>query len=111
MNAHRSANNIFNRFLQLVNDYCHNERHLSFYAGRICVTERYLSTVIRQTSGITAKEWIDRAVITAAKVMLKHSDMQIAEITERLNFSTPSFFCKYFKRLTGETPQEYRRRD
>lgn len=106
--AHRSANDIFDRFIYLVNAHCKEQRQLAFYAEKICITERYLGTVIRQVSGITAKEWIDRAVITAAKVLLRHSNLQIAEVTEHLHFPNPSFFCKYFKRLEGCTPQEYR---
>ncbi len=103
-----TANDIFDRFIRLVNQHCKEQRQLAFYADRTCLTERYLGTVVRQTSGITAKEWIDKAVITQAKVMLRHSNMQITEIADKLNFSTPSFFCKYFKRLTGCTPQKYR---
>lgn len=104
-----SANDIFDRFLQLVGNYCQEHRQLSFYAEKICITERHLGTVIRQTSGITAKEWIDKAVITEAKVKLRHSNLPIAEIVECLHFPNPSFCCKYFKRLTGYTPQEYRK--
>ncbi len=103
-----NANDIFDRFIKLVNLHCKEQRQLAFYADRICLTERYLGTVIRQASGITAKEWIDKAVITQAKVMLRHTNMQTTEIADRLHFSTPSFFCKYFKRLTGCTPQNYR---
>lgn len=106
--THRSANDIFDRFLQLVNKHSQHERQLAFYAEKICVTERYLGTVIRQTSGITAKEWIDKAVVNYAKVMLRHSNKQITEISEALHFPNPSFFCKYFRRLTGSTPQAYR---
>lgn len=108
MATHRQANDIFDRFIRLVNNHYAEQRQLAFYAEKICITERYLGTVIRQTSGITAKEWIDKAVITAAKVKLRHSNLQIAEITEALNFPNASFFCKYFKRLVGCTPQEYR---
>ncbi len=107
-NGSPAAHSVFNRFIQLVNAHCKEERKLSFYADKICLSERYLGTVVRQTSGITAKEWIDKAVVTAAKVMLRHSDKQIAEITDALHFPNPSFFCKYFKRLVGCTPQEYR---
>lgn len=106
--AQPAANAIFDRFIYLVNNNCREQRHLSFYADKICITERYLGTVVRQTSGITAKEWIDKAVITAAKVMLRHTNLQVAEITERLHFPNPSFFCKYFRRIEGCTPQEYR---
>ncbi len=105
---HRTANDIFDRFIRLVNDHCRNQRQLAFYADKICVTERYLGTVVRQVSGITAKEWIDKAVLTVAKVMLRHGNFPVAEIADRLNFATASFFCKYFKRLEGCTPQEYR---
>lgn len=106
--GHGSGNDIFDRFLSLVNNHCQEQRQLAFYAEKICNTERYLGTVVRQVSGITAKEWIDRAVINHAKVMLRHSNKQIAEITETLHFSNPSFFCKFFKRLVGCTPLEYR---
>lgn len=107
--VHRTTStDIFDRFIHQVNLHCREERQLGFYADKLCLTERYLGTVVRQTSGVTAKEWIDRAVITAAKVMLRHSNQQVVEISYCLNFATPSFFCKYFKRLVGLTPQEYR---
>ena len=103
-----TSKDIFDRFIQLVNKHCEEQRQMAFYADKLCLTERYMGTVIRKTSGITAKEWIDKAVITAAKVKLRHTDMQIAEIAERLHFPNSSFFCKYFKRLEGCTPQAYR---
>lgn len=99
---------MFDRFIDLVNKHCREQRHLSFYAERICVTERYLGTIVRQVSGVTAKEWIDKAVITAAKVMLRHTNKTVAEIADNLNFPNPSFFCKYFKRITGKTPRDCR---
>ena len=51
---------------------------------------------------------IDRALITQAKVLLRHSDKSVAQISEDLNFPNPAFFSKYFKRLTAMTPLEYR---
>ena len=99
---------IFDRFIQLVNQYCAEQHQISYYADRMCLSERYLSTIIRQTSGVTAKEWIDRALITRIKVELMHTDKPIAQIADELVFPNPSFFCKFFKRLSGQTPQEYR---
>lgn len=104
-----TAFDTFDRFIRLVNEHHEEQHRVAFYADKICLTERYLSTIVRQTGGITAKEWIDKALVTKAKVMLRHSDKQIAEIAEALHFPNPSFFCKYFKRLTGQTPQEYRK--
>ena len=99
---------IFDRFIQLVNQHCRQQHQIGYYADRLCLTERYLGTVIRQTSGTTAKDWIDRALITQAKVLLRHSDKSVIQISEDLDFPNPSFFSKYFKRLTGMTPGEYK---
>lgn len=99
---------IFDRFIQLVNQHCTKQHQISHYADRMCLTERYLGTVIRQASGITAKEWIDRALIEHIKIELKHSEKSIVQISEEMNFPNPSFFCKYFKRLAGHTPLEFR---
>lgn len=106
--ARNSANALFDRFIYLVNTNARQHRHIGFYADKMCISEHYLGTVVRQVSGITAKEWIDRAVITAAKVLLRRGDHQIAAIAEELSFPNASFFCKYFKRLAGCTPQDFR---
>ena len=76
-----------------------------FYCSRL---NCYLSTVIRQTSGTTAKDWIDRALITRIKIELHHTDKSSAQIAEEMHFANPSFFSKYFRRLTGMTPGEYK---
>lgn len=99
---------IFNRFIYLVNQYANREHQISFYADKMCLTERYLGTVISQASGSSAKEWIDKALITRIKIELKHTEKSIAQISDDMNFPNPSFFCKYFKRITGLTPLEYK---
>ena len=98
---------IFDRFILLVNQHCREHHKIAYYAERMCLTERYLGTVVRQTSGTTAKDWIDRALITQAKVLLRHSNHSVLQISEELNFPNPAFFSKYFKRLTGITPSEF----
>ena len=99
---------IFDRFLQLVTQHCTEHHQIGFYAEHMCLTERYLSTVIRQTSGTTAKDWIDRALITRIQIELRHTDKPVAQIANEMHFANPSFFSKYFRRLTGMTPGEYR---
>ena len=99
---------IFDRFLQLVNQHCVQQHQLAYYASRLCLTQRYLGTVVRQASGMTAKDWIDRALVTHIKIELRHSDKPVTLISDELCFPNPAFFSKYFKRLTGVTPQHYR---
>ena len=99
---------IFNRFIQLVNNHARQEHKLAYYADRMCLTQRYLGSVVREVSGATAKEWIDRAIVTEAKVMLRHSDKPMSQVADELHFPSPSFFAKFFRRITGQTPAEYR---
>jgi AraC-like DNA-binding protein len=99
---------IFDRFITLVNQYCCEHHQIGYYAERMCLTERYLNTVIRQTSGTTAKDWIDRALITHIKIALRHTDKPAAQIAEEMHFANPSFFSKYFRRLTGMTPGAFK---
>ena len=108
LNERTREREVFEQFITLVNTYCRDERRLAFYADKMCMCERYLGTLVRKASGITAKEWIDKAVITAAKVMLCHTSMSVNEIAYRLHFANDSFFCKYFRRLTGSTPSTFK---
>ena len=107
-NTQTREQTIFDRFIQLVNQHAQHEHQIAFYAQKMCLTERYLGTIVRQASGVTAKEWIDRAIIVRVKVELRHTDKTVAQISEEMNFPNPSFFSKYFKRLTDMTPAEFR---
>lgn len=98
----------FKRFMaELAAHYMH-ERSVGFYAGRLHLTPKYLTTVIRRTSGRPAAAWIDDYVVLEAKNLLKYSTMSIQEIAYSLNFPNQSFFGRYFKNHTGLTPSAYR---
>ena len=100
---------LLERFFDFVQKYYKEERGVDFYADKLCLTPKYLSTVIRQTSGKTAGEWIDDYVVLEAKALLKSTNMTIQQISDELNFPSQSFFGKYFKRLASVSPKEYRR--
>lgn len=99
---------LFTDFIQLVSRYATQEHNIDFYAKRLFLSPRYMSTLVKQVSGKAAKQWIDDAIITRIKVELRHSSKSAAQIADEMNFPNPSFFCKYFKRLTGTTTQDYR---
>ncbi len=100
---------VFNRFLGLVAEHCDRQRTLDFYADRLCLSKQYLGSIIAEVSHRTAREWIDEAALQRIKVMLRHSTSPLSEISERMSFAEPSHFSRYFKRLSGITPNEYRR--
>ena len=99
---------LFTDFIQLVSDYAPKQHTIDFYASRLCLSPRYMSTIIRQVSGKSAKQWIDEALVTRIKIDLRHTDKSIARICDEMNFPNPSFLTKFFKRMTGMTPSHFR---
>lgn len=100
---------LFERFIRVVSESYKDERSVSFYAGKMFLTAKHLSTVVKEVSGKTAGEWIDSRVVLEAKALLKSSELSIQEIADELHFANQSFFGKYFKHHTGMSPKEYRR--
>lgn len=104
------AEAVFHEFVRLVNVHHRQHRSLSYYAGQLCITDKYLCMITQRVSGFTPKDWIDRATLQTAKMLLKRTDKQVAQISDELNFSHPSSFNKFFRRMTGITPLAYRGR-
>ena len=100
---------LFTAFIQLVSEHAPEHHTIDFYASRLCLTPRYMSTIVKQVSGKSAKQWIDDALVTRIKIDLKHTDKTIARICDEMNFPNPSFLTKFFKRITGLTPTQYQK--
>lgn len=102
------AEEYFRQFMQLLGEHFKYERSVGFYARKLCVTPKYLTTLIKRVSGKSVSEWIDNYVILEAKTLLRFSDMSIQEVAYALNFPNQSFFGSYFRRLTGMSPSQYK---
>ena len=101
---------LFSEFMKLLELHHKSRRNVGFYAKELNITPKYLSSAVKEVSRKTAARWIDEAVILEAKTLLKYSGMSIQEIAYHLNFSTQSFFGKYFKLHTGTSPSRYKRK-
>jgi AraC-like DNA-binding protein len=101
---------LYERFRHLVQDHCMREREVQFYAGQLNITAKYLNAVSKQNSGITASEWIQRFVKERIVLLLQNKNLNIAEISDEMRFSSRSFFTRYVKKVLGLTPSEYRDR-
>lgn len=99
---------VYHRLCNLIMEHYKTERSVSFYAGRLCLSPRYLTAVVKKISGRLVSQMIERAVIMDAKLQLKSTDRTVQQIADDLNFPNPSFFGKFFKRYTGFTPKQYR---
>lgn len=101
---------IFTKFTELLERHHKKEREIAFYADKMCITSKHLSQVIKDYTGKTALGLIEEYVIAEAKSMLLSTTMSIQQISDELNFPSQSVFGKYFKRVAGISPSEYRNR-
>lgn len=105
---HNRAEEYFRQFTELLGEHYKHERSVGFYARQLCITPKYLTTLIKRISGKSVSEWIDNYVILEAKTLLKYSNMSVQEIAYYLNFPNQSFFGNYFKRNAGMSPSQYK---
>lgn len=105
---HNRAEEYFRQFTELLGEHYKHERSVGFYARQLCITPKYLTTLIKRISGKSVSEWIDNYVILEAKTLLKYSNMSVQEIAYYLNFLNQSFFGSYFKRNAGMSPSQYK---
>lgn len=99
---------LFQQFLDALGRADSLPRSVKAYSDELCVTPNHLSAVVKQQSGRSVMDWLNAQQILRAQVLLRHSDLQIGEIADRLGFQSATFFSRFFKRETGMTPKEYR---
>ena len=102
---------LFQKFVMLLSSLDYTERQVSFYAGKLCITPKYLGTICQQVSGKTASNWIDEFMIERIRRLLCYSEKSIKEIADELEFPNVSFFGRYVKKHLGQSPTNYRRND
>ena len=100
---------LLRRFMELLyqGEYVSN-RHLDFYASRLCITPHYLSEICRKVSGKPATYWIDRFAIQEITRLLRKKELSLTKIAERMNFSSISYFSRYVQKRINVSPSEYR---
>ena len=100
---------LFERFYEAITTHYREAREVAFYANLLCLTPKYFASVIKQTTGIAASEWISRHVIIKAKYLLSNdTNKSIQQISYELGFSEPTTFSRYFRTHVGITPKKYR---
>ena len=100
--------NMCDRFIGLVAEHFKQHRDLDFYADKLCISKKYLSTLLKEHTGMTAFMWIEQYVVLYAKSSLSSTKMTIQQVSDELNFPSQSVFGKYFKRIVGISPKAYR---
>ena len=103
---------LFERFYELIVDYYRESREVAFYADKLALTPKYFAKVIKQTTGMTATEWINRYVLVEAKWLLRHDrGKNVQQIAYLMGFTEQASFSRFFKTYEGVSPTEYRQMD
>lgn len=107
----RRRHELFSRFMSLVESHYKEHRDIAAYAAMMSITPKYLNNIVQSVTGHTAKTVIDHFVVLQLKVALRTGGKSVKEVAWDFHFSDQSFFCRYFKRHTGVSPQAFRKRD
>ena len=99
---------LFNRFMMLLERDYKISRDVNYYAEQMNISSKYLTNIVNQVTGHTPKTIIDQYVILQLKMHLKRTTQSIKEMAWAFHFADVSFFCRYFKKHTGLTPQQIR---
>ena len=99
---------LFNRFMMLLERDYKISRDVNYYAAQMNISSKYLTNIVNQVTGHTPKTIIGQYVILQLKLHLKRSTQSIKEMAWEFHFADVSFFCRYFKKHTGLTPQQIR---
>lgn len=97
-------------FLLLIEENYQNNLRINDYADKLAVTPNHLTQTVKEITGKTSIEILKEKQITEIKRLLIHTNLNITEISELMNFDDQSYFTKYFKKSTGDTLLQFRRK-
>ena len=100
---------LFFDFLRLVPIHFTEHHDVAFYASQLCITPRYLSQIVRDISGRTVVDYINQMLLMEASYLLQQTSLPIVQIADRLHFSEAASFTRFFTRMKGMTPREFRK--
>ena len=98
------------KFVWMVNEDCGRNRLVEYYADRLNITPKYLSTIVRSSLNRTPTDVIKVVTMKEIERRLRYTDDSIKQISQAMNFPNTSFFGKYFKQHSGMTPNSYRKK-
>lgn len=104
------ARMLFGKFMALLVKNCHEYREVSWYADRLCITKGYLYKVCCKIEHRTPKEIIDNIVANEIKQYLSDTELSVTDIARKFHFEDSSYLARFFRRMTGLSPLDYRGR-
>ncbi len=98
------------KFFQLLEENYHRNLSVNEYADMLAITPNHLTQTVNRLTGKPSSQIVKSKLVLEIKRLLVHTNLTVTEIATALNFSDQSYFAKFFKRETGESPLQYRNR-
>jgi len=95
-------------FRHLIETHLREHRPVRFYANSMGMTQRTLTRLCRRRLGCTPLEAINRRSILEARRLLRYTTMPVHHVAAELGFLDPSYFSRFYMRMTGRRPQAER---
>jgi len=106
--SQRPTHRVVSRFMELVERDAARRHRVADYATELAVTPGHLSVLCTQYAGQSAKRLLHNTLVSRARRMLMYTDESAARVASSLGFEDPSYFSRFFRRETGQTPKEFR---
>jgi len=106
----QNYSNILEALENLINAHFYSQKFPKFYADKLNITTKHLNRVVNKTLNKTTSQLISERIILEAKRLIVHSQDNLANIANTLEFSDYSYFSKFFKSKTGMTPLDFRKK-
>lgn len=110
IDANNENRNVYvDRFRELVDHRFSTDHTISGYADQLCITPNYLNEIVKNTTGLNAKQYIQNKLLVEAKRLLAYTNQSVSEISQALGYDSSSYFIRFFRIKTGVTPLCYRK--
>lgn len=104
------SSSLIESYRDLIEQNFKTEHSVAFYADRLKVTSKVLTTKIAKALGKPASTLIQERCLIEAKRLLSYSDLSISEISYNIGYEDPNYFARWFRKATGLTAGQYRKR-
>ena len=98
----------FRSFLLLLDRYIDQEREVKFYAEKVGVSPKYLTLICKDRTGRKPKEIISTILLSRIKMDMVTTTLNMKQLADKYGFADMSSFGKFFKKMTGTSPREFR---
>src|SRR5690606_35284743 len=104
----QASHEVVHMIHEYIDAHLHGDLSLNRLAGLVYLTPFYVSRLYKQITQQSISEYIDDKRLAKAKQLLSETPLKIHEVGIQIGYDSPAYFTRFFKKMSGLTPQEYR---